>query len=130
WKEALYAAEAGGDAGFDEVRKLVHNSNAWSTDGWASPSPSPSPGPAWSKTFPAFCQVVSGQPSLSTTVTVDRLDGGLVTGNQYFYRIRATGTARVFGLPRVGMSDQYFAGGPNFVANSSLRGVGDTLLRK
>src|SRR5207253_11033797 len=33
-------------------------------------------------------------------------------------------------LPRTGLSDQFFAGGPNFAANSSTRGVGDTLLRK
>ena len=48
WKEALYAAEAGGDAGFDEVRKALNPSNLpFTTDGWAAaPSPSPTPGPA------------------------------------------------------------------------------------
>jgi hypothetical protein len=126
WKEALYAAEAGADAGFDVVRKLVHDSNAFATNGWSSVA-SPTPGPAWSKTFPSFGQA----NSLLTTVTVDRLDNAAITGTgNHFYRIRAIGTARVFGLPRVGMSDQYFAGGPNFAANSSTRGVGDTLLRK
>jgi hypothetical protein len=126
WKEALYAAEAGGDAGFDVVRKLVHDSSAFSNNGWTSAA-APTPGPAWSKTFPAF----GPSNSLLTTVTVDQLDNSAITGpGTHYYRIRAEGTARVFGLPRVGMSDQYFAGGPNFVAGSSTRGVGDTLLRK
>lgn len=126
WKEALYAAESGGDAGFDEVRKLISNSNPWATDGWNTVTPSSPSLATWSKTFPSFGQA----NSLRTTVTVDKLAGGSVTGDQPFYRIRAAGTARLFGLPRVGMSDQYFAGGPNFVAHSSTRGVGDTLLRK
>src|SRR6478609_5771108 len=51
WKEALYAAEAGGDAGFDEVRKALDPlSLPFTTDGWAAaPSPAPTPGPAWTK---------------------------------------------------------------------------------
>src|SRR6185436_10657862 len=121
WKEALYAAEAGGDAGFDEVRKLI---------GWtAAPSPAPTPGPAWSKTISGFGQ----EANLSTTVTIDQLfdnTGTTIPPGTPFYRIRAVGTAKLFGLPRVGLSDQFFAGGPNFVANSASRGVGDTLLRK
>src|SRR6266704_25509 len=53
WKEALYAAEAGGDAGFDEVRKALNPSSLpFTTDGWAAaPSPAPTPGPAWTKTI-------------------------------------------------------------------------------
>src|SRR4029077_1527713 len=45
WKEALYAAEAGGDAGFDEVRKALNPiSLPFTTDGWAAaPSPAPPP---------------------------------------------------------------------------------------
>src|SRR2546430_17142824 len=60
WKEALYAAEAGGDAGFDKVRKLIGPSPAPTpsmTEGWSpAPSPSPTPGPAWTKTFSGFGQ--------------------------------------------------------------------------
>ena len=130
WKEALYAAEAGGDAGFDEVRKALNPiSLPFTTDGWAAaPSPAPTPGPAWTKTISGFGQ----EGNLSTTVTIDKLfdTTGTIPSSTPYYRIRAVGTARLFGLPRVGLSDQFFAGGPNFVANSASRGVGDTLLRK
>jgi len=130
WKEALYAAEAGGDAGFDEVRKALNPlSLPFTTDGWAAaPSPAPTPGPAWTKTISGFGQ----EGNLSTTVTIDKLfdTTGTIPSSTPYYRIRAVGTARLFGLPRVGLSDQFIAGGPNFVANSASRGVGDTLLRK
>jgi hypothetical protein len=130
WKEALYAAEAGGDAGFDEVRKALNPiSLPFTTDGWAAaPSPAPTPGPAWTKTISGFGQ----EGNLSTTVTIDKLfdTTGTIPSSTPYYRIRAVGTARLFGLPRVGLSDQFVAGGPNFVANSASRGVGDTLLRK
>jgi hypothetical protein len=130
WKEALYAAEAGGDAGFDEVRKALNPlSLPFTTDGWAAaPSPAPTPGPAWTKTISGFGQ----EGNLSTTITIDQLfdTTGTIPSSTPFYRIRAVGTAKLFGLPRVGLSDQFLAGGPNFVANSASRGVGDTLLRK
>ncbi len=130
WKEALYAAEAGGDAGFDEVRKALDPVNLpFTADGWATaPSPAPTPGPAWTKTFSGFGQAAN----LSTAVTIDKLTDatGTIPSTTPYYRIRATGTARLFGLPRVGLSDQFPPGGPNFVANSATRGVGDTLLRK
>ena len=130
WKEALYAAEAGGDAGFDEVRKALDPlSLPFTTDGWAAaPSPAPTPGPAWTKTISGFGQ----EGNLSTTITIDKLfdTTGTIPSSTPYYRIRAVGTARLFGLPRVGLSDQFLAGGPNFVANSASRGVGETLLRK
>jgi hypothetical protein len=130
WKEALYAAEAGGDAGFDEVRKALDPINLpFITDGWtAAPSPAPTPGPAWTKTISSFGQ----GGSLSTTVTIDKLidNTGTIPATTPYYRIRSVGTARLFGLPRTGLSDQFIAGGPRFVANSANRGVGDTLLRK
>src|SRR4029077_8325447 len=130
WKEALYAAEAGGDAGFDEVRKALNPINLpFTTDGWTvAPSPAPTPGPAWTKTISGFGQ----GGNLSTTVTIDKLTDstGTIPNSTPYYRIRAVGTAKLLGLPRVGLSDQFFAGGPNFAANSASRGVGDTLLRK
>jgi hypothetical protein len=130
WKEALYAAEAGGDAGFDEVRKALDPANLpFTADGWsAAPSPAPTPGPAWTKTFSNFGQA----GNLSTIVTIDKLNDatGTIPSTTPYYRIRAVGTAKLFGLPRTGLSDQFLAGGPNFVAKSASRGVGDTLLRK
>ena len=128
WKEALYAAEAGGDAALDELRKNPSSPN-FTADGWTTaPSPAPTPGPAWTKTFNNFGQY----NSLSTTVTIDKLiDGtGTIPNTVPYYRIRAVGTARLVGLSRVGLSDKVVVSGPNFVSNSASRGVGDTLLRK
>src|SRR5262245_56216907 len=69
WKEALYAAEAGGDAALDELRKNPSSPN-FTADGWVTaPSPAPTPGPAWIKTFSDF----GLYNSLSTTVTIDKL---------------------------------------------------------
>ena len=130
WKEALYAAEAGGDAGFDEVRKARDPTNLpFIVDGWTTaPSPAPTPGPAWTKTISGFGQGAN----LSTTVTIDKLtdNTGTIPSTTPYYRIRSVGTARLYGLPRTGLSDKFFAAGPNFVANSASRGAGDTLLRK
>jgi len=130
WKEALYAAEAGGDAGFDEVRKARDPTNLpFIADGWTTaPSPAPTPGPAWTKTISGFGQGAN----LSTTVTIDKLtdNTGTIPSTTPYYLIRSVGTARLYGLPRVGLSDKFFAAGPNFVANSASRGAGDTLLRK
>ena len=71
WKEALHAAEAGGDAGFDEVRKALNPSSPpFTADGWAAaPSPAPTPGPAWTKTIGGFGE----GGNLSTTVSIDKL---------------------------------------------------------
>jgi hypothetical protein len=130
WKEALYAAEAGGDVGFDEVRKALDPLNPpFIADGWTTaPSPAPTPGPAWTKTISGFGQGAN----LSTTVTIDKLtdNTGTIPSSTPYFRIRSVGTARLYGLPRVGLSDKFFPAGPNFVANSASRGVGDTLLRK
>jgi hypothetical protein len=113
-KEALYAAESGGDIAFAEVRKVVSNPSA-AFSGWTSPaaSPAPTPGPSYSKGPYTFGQ----SNSLSTSVTVDRFSSD-TNGNGY-YRIRATGTAKLLGLARVGMDDRI---------DRSTRG--DSLLRK
>ena len=113
WKEALYAAEAGGDVAFAEVRKLVTSgsfSAQFVADGW-SLSASPTPGPAYVKT------ITFGQGnSLSATVTVD---GATSTNGFACYRIRSVGTAKLFGLMRVGMDDRM-----------SSTTKGDSLIRK
>src|SRR5437763_15486203 len=73
WKEALYAAEAGGDAGVDEVRKALVPGTLpapFSTDGCATVPPAPSPSTArWSKSFTGCGQ----GGSLSTAVSIDKL---------------------------------------------------------
>jgi len=114
WKEALYAAEGGGDIAFSEVRKLVgvlDPSTVLSPDGWTKTGSSYSNGPY---TF--------GQNnSLSANVTVDQLSATLGTppSSWPYFRIRSQGTATLLGLPRVGMDDRM---------DSVTKG--DSLLRK
>jgi hypothetical protein len=122
WKEALYAADGGGDIAFAEVRKLVSNPPA-AFSGWTSGVPAAGPSSNGPYTF--------GQSnSLSTSVTVDRLQPTPNPNGVFCYRIRATGTAKLFGLPRTGLDSALTANGTHFAANSATRGNGDTLLRK
>lgn len=110
WKEALYAAEAGGDIGYEECRKAITPGSEFTTAaGWTSPTAN-----TWTKTPAAF----GLSNSLETSVTVDKFWTDPVSGNPG-YRIRATGTARLIGLPRTGMDDRM-----------SLTTRGDSLLRK
>lgn len=114
WKEAFFAAESGSDIAFAEVRKLVSApSTAFlASNGWTTSAGSP---PSYSHGSYSFGQ----DNSLSAKITVDRLTATLSGQPQYCYRIRAEGTARLFGLPRVGMDDR--------IDNTTK---GDSLLRK
>ncbi len=121
WKEALYAAEGGGDIAFAEVRKTVSNPSAAFPPSTWSPTPAPQwvppygGGPSYSTLTPyTFGQ--GNPPSLSTSVTVDSFYDSKGT---VYYRIRATGTAKLLGLTRIGMDDR---------VNNTTRG--DSLLRK
>lgn len=110
WKEALYAAEAGGDIGYAECRKAITPGTEFTVAaGWTSTGTD-----TWTKTAPDFG---SGN-TLKTTVTVDKFWTDPVSGNPG-YRIRATGTAKLLGLPRTGMDDRM-----------SQTTRGDSLLRK
>jgi hypothetical protein len=113
WKEALYAAEGGADVAFAEVRKLV-SSPTTAFSGWTSPasSPAPTPGLSYGKGPITFGQ----NNSLSATVTVDSFAS---TNGVNCYRIRSAGTARLFGLARVGMDDRV-----------NITTKGDSLVRK
>jgi hypothetical protein len=115
WKEALYAAEGGGDIAFSEVRKLVgvlDPSTVLLPDGWTKTS-----GTSYSNGPYTFGQ----NNSLSANVTVDQLAATLGTppSSWPYFRIRSQGTATLFGLPRVGMDDRM---------DSVTKG--DSLLRK
>ena len=105
WKEALYAAEAGGDIAYAEIRKTIldpsNSFTGWSVAGSTHTSTT----------------TTIGQNSLTTDGTVERFyyDGN---GNPW-YRVRTKGTAPVMGLRRVGMDDRM---------NGTTRG--DSLLRK
>ena len=106
WKESLFAAEAGGDIAYAEVRKTVLDPtrafNAWTNSGAQHVSPT--------TTF--------GGNNLVTSTVVDLFYYDAVTGNPW-YRARSKGTAPVNGLARAGMDDRMGAGTR-----------GDSLLRK
>ncbi|MEY2537950.1 MAG: hypothetical protein QOG67_1690 [Verrucomicrobiota bacterium] len=106
WKESLYAAEAGGDIAYAEVRKTIFDpENAFSD--WSNA------GGIHSKLGVTF-----GAHNLNTNTKVDLFYYDSFTGNPW-YRIRANGTAPVQGLKRVGMDDRMGVGTR-----------GDSLLRK
>lgn len=124
WKEALTAAEAGGDIAFNVIRKDVTNpSNALNAaSGWSSPAPAPLPGTdSWSFGFDPGSPFVFGTDNrFSTKITVDKfaIMPGSSTGIGY-YRIRSIGTAQLTGLKRVGMDNRM-----------TSATTGDNLLRK
>ncbi len=116
WKTALVAAEAGGDVAFNTIRKAVNSASpatVFANDGWATASPAPS----WTKSVAAFGE----NNSMTASVTVDTLPAPNISpaDTNYYYRIRSTGVARVFGLKRTGMDDRM---------DASTKG--DSLLRK
>lgn len=136
WNEALYAAEAGADVAFAEVRKIISSgcqqpgnscfTTTFSGDGW-SVAAQPTPGPAYSKS-----SITLGQNnSLSAKVTVDSLptmDNGIAC-----LRIRSIGTATLSGVRRMGMDDKLLGTADtatHFANGSATRGSGDSLLRK
>jgi Tfp pilus assembly protein PilX len=106
WKESLFAAEAGGDIAYAEIRKTVmdpsHAFSGWTNSGTQYVSPV--------TTF--------GANNLVTSAVVDLFYNDPTTGNPW-YRSRSKGTAPVNGLRRTGMDDRMGAG---------VRG--DSLLRK
>lgn len=106
WKESLFAAEAGGDIAYAEVRKTVLDPtrafNEWTNNGIQHVSPV--------TTF--------GGNDLVTSTVVDLFYHDPITGNPW-YRARSKGTAPVNGLRRTGMDDRMGAGTR-----------GDSLLRK
>jgi hypothetical protein len=105
WKESLFAAEAGGDIAYAEVRKTVldptHAFAGWTSSGGKQTSPV--------TTF--------GANNLVTSTVVDSFYTD-PAGNPW-YRARTRGTAPVMGLARTGMDDRMGAGTR-----------GDSLLRK
>src|SRR5947209_2456846 len=90
WKQSLYAAEAGGDLAYAEIRKTILDpTNAFSaSSGWTYS------GGTYSN-FP----LTFGHDSLSTSATAGIFYYD-VNGNPW-YRIRANGTAPLQGLKRV-----------------------------
>ena len=107
WKESLFAAEAGGDIAYAEVRKTVLDPTHAFVNGWTNS--------AVQHTSPV---TTFGSNGLVTSSVVDLFYYDPATGNPW-YRSRSKGTATVSGLPRTGMDDRMGAGTR-----------GDSLLRK
>src|SRR3982751_1223302 len=105
WKESLFAAEAGGDIAYAEVRKTVLDPTQAFTDWTNSGTEHVSP----VTTF--------GANNLVTSTVVDSFYTD-PAGNPWF-RARSRGTAPVMGLARAGLDDRMGAGTR-----------GDSLLRK
>jgi hypothetical protein len=139
WKEALYAAEAGGDLAFNEIRKPYFSTPATSfASGWVqndSSAPPPNPGSVsapdyaigYSNSGPAF----GTNNNLAAKVTVDKLSSLPGNANVFYYRIRSLGIAQMFGLKRTGMNDALQeSAGTHFGTGTGARGNGDSLLRK
>ena len=106
WKESLYAAEAGGDIAYAEVRKTIldpsHAFNGWNYSGGVySDSP-----------------ITFGRDNLTTSASVDVFYYD--SNGSPWYRIRVKGTAPVLGLKRVTMDDRM---GPGTRGDSLLRKI-------
>ncbi len=106
WKDALTAAETGGDVAYAEVRKTILDpTNAfagWTTSGGVKISPN----------------LTFGRDNHVTSSRVDAFYTDPITGNDW-YRIRVRGTTPVKGLKRTGMDSRL-----------SENTKGDSLLRK
>jgi hypothetical protein len=139
WKEALYAAEAGGDLAFNEIRKpyfatpQTSFSSGWVQNDSSAPPPNPGSGTApnyaigYSNSAPAF----GTNNNLSAKVTVDKLAPLPGSSTVFYYRIRSLGIAQMFGLKRTGMNDALQeSSGTHFGTGTAARGNGDSLLRK
>jgi hypothetical protein len=121
WRDALVAAEAGGDIAFAEARKtFVSPQTQFTANGWSSTDSSSGP---WTYTM---SNGIGSSGSLSATATIDNFT--TVDGYRC-YRIRSVGTARVFGLRRTGMDDTPMRVGSSFGA-TGVRGGGDSIVRK
>jgi hypothetical protein len=140
WKEALEAAEAGGDVAFAELRKQISTDatvrasqwSGWTTSGTTHTSP----------------QTTFGASNLIAQTTVETFyfdAGGVFHGGanpdpiqNNWYRVRSKGTAPLANLKRTGMDDALMEDGQkHFAALGSTqmkdivaRGKGDSLLRK
>jgi hypothetical protein len=140
WKEALEAAEAGGEMAFCELRKQISTdatvrSSQWT--GWSA-----------SGTTHTGPQTTFGNSNLITQTIVETFyfDAGGVfhlganpdPNQNNWYRIRSKGTAPLPNLKRMGMDDALIQDGQkHFAALGSpqmqdivARGKGDSLLRK
>ena len=140
WKEALEAAEAGGDMAFSELRKQISTDGTVRASQWS--------GWTASGTTHTSPQTTFGASNLITQTTVETFyfdaSGVFHAGanpdpvQNNWYRVRSKGTAPLPNLKRTGMDDALMQDGQtHFAAIGSTqmkdivaRGKGDSLLRK
>ena len=140
WKEALEAAEAGGETAFSELRKQISTDSTVRASQWS--------GWTASGTTHTSPQIIFGNSNLITQTTVETFyfdSGGVFhlgsnpdPNQNNWYRIRSKGTAPLPNLKRTGMDDaliqdgqQHFAAlGSTQMHDIVARGKGDSLLRK
>ncbi len=139
WKEALYAAEGGGDLAFNEIRKPYFSTpgtpfaSGWVLNDSAAPPPNPNSAtaPDYALGYGNSALAFGTNNNLTAKVTVDKLGSLPGNGSVYYYRIRSLGIAQVFGLKRTGMNDALQdSAGTHFGTGTTARGNGDSLLRK
>jgi hypothetical protein len=141
WKEALSAAETGGDIGFAELRKKVSTDPLIRASQWVGWTPSGT-GHGY-----VSSQTTFGSSNLMASTVVEECYfdlttklltlGHPATGNSW-YRVRSKGTAPLPNLKRTGMDDalindgrKHFAAfGSTEMQDITARGNGDSLLRK
>jgi hypothetical protein len=159
WKEALSAAETGGDIAFAEIRKQISDPlNQWAVADWDNSGKMP-PYIQTDPTHDSGYKTFGSSSNLRTRTVVQECyfdpitklltpvvwpsptpPGHLPTGGNRWYRVRSKGTAPLPGFRRVGMDDalsndgqQHFAqfGSSTAVMQDiTARGKGDSLLRK
>jgi len=140
WKEALSAAEAGGDMAFAELRKQFSTDSSVRASQWSG----------WTKSGTTYVSPEStfGSSNLKsrTVVEICYFD---VSGNFHlganpdpnansWYRVRSRGVSTLLGLKRTGMDDalmnegrtHFAAFGSTAMKDITARGNGDSLLRK
>ena len=140
WKEALSAAEAGGDMAFAELRKGLSSDSAVRASQWSG----------WTNSGTTHVSPV-------TTFGTDNLVARTIVETCYFdssgvfhlganpdpnenswYRVRSKGTTPLPGLKRTGMDDtlindgrsHFAAKGSTAMQDITARGNGDSVLRK
>ncbi len=135
WKDALGAAETGGDIAFAEIRKKLSDpanqwGAGWTNSGTTHTSPETTFG---SRNLKARAVVEIGYFDVAGNFQI----GANPSGNDW-YRIRSKGTAPLPNLRRTGMDDalgndgkKHFAAfGSTAMLDVTARGNGDSLLRK
>lgn len=138
WKEALTAAETGGDIAFAELRKALSKDSTIRASQWTG----------WTQAGGTYTspELTLGSRNLKARTVVEKcyfdasgiLKLGSNPAGNTWYRVRSQGTAPLAGLKRTGMDDALIADGQkHFAAAGSTemkditaRGNGDSLLRK